>query len=123
MASSPISTAQVPGVKPILNSIPEEERSRYGIRMMEVLATNNPTDSCLFNYVASGSTYPAHKKIFTVRNPEFSRVYENKMHDAIVKILLLSLPEECQWSLHVLRMGFHEDQMANPIVAHLLVPP
>jgi hypothetical protein len=121
MASSPISTDHGLAIQsPML--ILERDRSRYRIATMRVLATNNPTGSCLFNYDGTPEIYTRWKKIFTVRNHEFSEVYENKIHDKIVETLLSSLLKECRWRLHVLRMGFENDQMANPIVVHLLVP-
>jgi hypothetical protein len=43
------------------------------------------------------------------------------MYSSIVtRIQASSLPANCQWVLHVFRMGFEEENM--PIVVHVLVP-
>jgi hypothetical protein len=101
--------------------VPQTQRCRYGSKLMEVLATSNSSDSCLFDHVKSGSTFPVQKKVFTVRNLDFEHLYKIKILVPIVKILKSSLPEACQWTLNVFRLGFDHNKMANPIVMHLLV--
>ena len=107
--------------EPHAEHVPQTERERYGSRAMEVLATSNSSDSCLFDYVKSRSTFTVPKQVFTIQNLDFQYLYETKILGAIVKILRSSLPNACQWALNVLRLGFHMNQMANPIVVHLLV--
>jgi hypothetical protein len=106
--------------KPLLKPVPKEQRRRYGFRTMEILATNNPTDSCLFTRPSS-STFSLRKKVDTIQNPEFAHVFETKIRGPIEALLHISLPAPCGWILLPLRMRFPEAQSANPMIVHLLV--
>lgn len=116
MVSSQMPASQREPLKPVR----QDHRYRYGCSSMEVLATNQPTEMCLFD--SSATTFPVAKIAFTVQNREFEELFNAKIKTVIVQLLLRpSIPSECTWTLHVLRLGFHQRQTDNPIVVHLCV--
>lgn len=80
---------------------------------MDLLTTNNP-GACL----PPASTFYTPKVIESVRNPKFANVFETRMHGAILDLLGSSLPDQCGWTLHVLRLGFNRQ---GSITVHLAV--
>jgi hypothetical protein len=99
--------------------VSEEARHCYGMPSVEIVATNNAGPTCLFDYANSPSTYRVQKEIFPVHcSLEFGGVYNSTIEPAIMQILS-TIPE---WAIRPLRLGFSEDQMANPMVIQIVVP-
>jgi hypothetical protein len=105
----------------VVKAIPRDHHYRYRYQKMEVLASNQPVEMCLFDYASSGTTFPVTKNVSTVQNQEFEELFFVGIKTAVVDLLLRLIPTDCPWTLQVLRLGFQERQQNNPIIVHLCI--
>ena len=102
--------------------VEQDYRHLYGMRGLEVYASSHPADpSCLCD---KSTTFTPHKCIFPIGTTdlerEFATVFEEKFQDSIVSGIQATLPD-CDWGLNVLRLGFEDESLENPITIHLTV--
>ncbi|CAD6448908.1 baa500c6-e363-4abb-adb8-cc171d8f6ea1-CDS [Sclerotinia trifoliorum] len=110
-----------PQKKEMSRIVEEVDRGLYGLRSQEIIATNQSRDVVLS--INSVSTFSTKKGIFPVQDQQFSKLYNKKFQRPLVAFLLSSIPDEYQWTMNVVRLGFKDIPSSNPIpiVIHLLI--
>ncbi|KAM0151269.1 hypothetical protein ACHAPG_008323 [Botrytis cinerea] len=100
--------------------VKEKNRSDYGLKWQEVIATNQAPNVVLGPH---SYHYPPKKSVFAVQGPKdqpYIQDFENNICLPLQDFLVSRL-SDCTWTLNVLRLGFEGNRYDNPIVIHLFV--
>ena len=78
--------------------IEKQNRHRYGLRGVEVLASSNSTaSSCLRPQGVDQFSYPHYKSIQILESGELAVIYTDRIHDEVVRVLEEGQYGEWRW--------------------------
>ncbi|THV44166.1 hypothetical protein BGAL_0713g00020 [Botrytis galanthina] len=119
---TPTSTSKSQKMSPWL--IKKQDRSKYGLRDQEIIATNQKAEDVLVTgFVPNPFWHSFRKDVTAVHTPDdeqYIQCFENELRLPLKTFLISSLPR-CSWILNVLHLGFGADKYANPIVIHVCI--
>ncbi|KAH7408913.1 hypothetical protein BKA64DRAFT_639231 [Cadophora sp. MPI-SDFR-AT-0126] len=99
--------------------IVDEYKHLYGLHILSIIAISNPT--CLHKDPADDSTFPSTKDVPVISDPDFTKFYENKLHDKVVDLIFNVFPQSQRWALGAFRVGRSPVPTNNPIVIFVII--